>query len=228
VNLARNRKFLPGTVVGFLFALMVSNAVLSCPCGEVKLLSGVKESDFTAKEGLAFTKTSEYKKEFDAAISGAYQALKKHEGEKNVAVVSDIDETLLSNIPFFEKNEDYKWNDFFKWAEEGIAPSLPETAAMLAAARKQGMPVFLITGRNEKMRKGTIDNLVRNQIAYDGLYMRSDDDKREASVYKTAIRKKIEDMGYKIILNIGDQFSDLAGGNSEDCQKLPNKIYYIR
>jgi hypothetical protein len=34
-------------------------------------------------------------------------------------------------------------------------------------------------------------------------------------------------MGYTIIANMGDQFSDLEGGFSERTYKLPNPFYYI-
>lgn len=201
--------------------------VFSCPCAEVKLLSNVNEADYTAKAGLEFAHTAQYKKEFDDAIKNAQQALNRHRGEKNLAIVSDIDETLLDNIPFFESHEEFHWKDFFSWVDESKAPSLPKTAQLLAKARKDGIAIFLVTGRMEKLRKGTIDNLVRNGIAYDGLYMRPDDDKREAAEYKAGMRKQIEDMGYKVVLNIGDQYSDLAGGFAEDCEKLPNKLYFI-
>ncbi len=215
-------------VVCLALASMTVPAAQSCPCGEVKLLTQVNESDYTPKIGLSYARTPQYKKEFDDAISGACATLSKHQGEKNLAVVSDIDETLLDNMPFFEKHEEeVEWKDFFAWVDESKAPSLKKTADMLAQARKQGLAIFLVTGRMEKLRKGTIDNLVRNGIAYDGLYMRSNGDKAEAAEYKSAVRRQIEEMGYKIVLNIGDQFSDLAGGSSEDCQKLPNKIYYI-
>jgi hypothetical protein len=43
-----------------------------------------------------------------------------------------------------------------------------------------------------------------------------------AEVMKSGLRYSIERLGYKIILNIGDQESDLAGGFSERTYKLPN------
>lgn len=203
----------------------------ACPCGEVKLLTDVKESDYSGKIGLAYAKTAAYQKDFDTAIRGAYDTLRKHKGESNVAVISDIDETLLDNMPFFREfgagDSEPNWDEFFKWIDESRAPALKKTAQMLASARKQGVSVFLITGREEKYRRGTINNLLRRGIAYDGLYMRTNGEKGDAAKYKSAVRQKIEDMGYKIIVNIGDQYSDLALGYSEDCEKLPNKLYYI-
>jgi hypothetical protein len=41
------------------------------------------------------------------------------------------------------------------------------------------------------------------------------------------MRQKIQEMRYKIIVNIGDRFSDLAGGHAERVFKLPNPYYFI-
>ena len=43
--------------------------------------------------------------------------------------------------------------------------------------------------------------------------------------YKSGARRAIERQGYKIVANIGDQRSDLAGGAAKRTFKLPNPIY---
>ena len=43
--------------------------------------------------------------------------------------------------------------------------------------------------------------------------------------YKSGARKAIEQRGFTILANVGDQQSDLAGGYSERTYKLPNPIY---
>ena len=45
--------------------------------------------------------------------------------------------------------------------------------------------------------------------------------------YKAGTRKHIQDLGETILLNIGDQFSDLQGGYSVRVAKLPNPTYYL-
>lgn len=200
----------------------------SCPCDALSVPANVNESEFSAKIGLDFARTPQYAREFQEAINGATAEINRHIGEKGIAIVSDIDETILDNRPFFEEHEQFNWQDFFAWVEQAQAPSLRKTTDMLMKARKQGVAIFLITGRMEKLRKGTIQNLVRNNIAYDGLYMRPDGDRSSAAEFKSGVRKKIEEMGFKVIVNVGDQFSDLEGGYSKECAKLPNKLYYIK
>jgi predicted secreted acid phosphatase len=46
--------------------------------------------------------------------------------------------------------------------------------------------------------------------------------------YKSGERRKIVDAGYRIILNVGDQLSDLNGNpQAERSVELPNPFYYI-
>lgn len=76
--------------------------------------------------------------------------------------------------------------------------------------------------------QGIYLNLIKCGIAYDGLYMTRDQDKDlTAAQVKPPLRKAIEDLGFKIVVNIGDQWSDLVGGHAEHCIKLPNKLYFV-
>ncbi|HEY7131484.1 MAG TPA: HAD family acid phosphatase [Candidatus Limnocylindrales bacterium] len=45
--------------------------------------------------------------------------------------------------------------------------------------------------------------------------------------YKSATRKHIESLGYDIVANFGDQFSDLKGGFADRTFKLPNPNYFL-
>jgi predicted secreted acid phosphatase len=45
--------------------------------------------------------------------------------------------------------------------------------------------------------------------------------------YKSATRQHIESLGYDIVDNFGDQFSDLKGGFADHTFKLPNPNYFL-
>jgi hypothetical protein len=45
--------------------------------------------------------------------------------------------------------------------------------------------------------------------------------------YKTATRAHIESLGYDIVANFGDQFSDLVGGYADRTFKMPNPNYFL-
>jgi len=45
--------------------------------------------------------------------------------------------------------------------------------------------------------------------------------------YKSATRAYIESLGYEIVANFGDQFSDLIGGHADRTFKMPNPNYFL-
>jgi predicted secreted acid phosphatase len=45
--------------------------------------------------------------------------------------------------------------------------------------------------------------------------------------YKSLTRQHIESLGYDIVANFGDQYSDLIGGSADRAIKLPNPTYYL-
>ncbi|MDA2919845.1 hypothetical protein MYX76_10190 [Desulfobacterota bacterium AH_259_B03_O07] len=79
------------------------------------------------------------------------------------------------------------------------------------------------------MRAATEKNLKSvGYTEWDGLFLKPNNyDKKSVNPFKSSTRKKIEEKGYTIVVNIGDQFSDLAGGYAERVFKLPNPYYFI-
>ena len=72
------------------------------------------------------------------------------------------------------------------------------------------------------------DNLTRE--GYSGwkqLYLKPAGSTLTTVAYKTGAREDIESQGYKIIANIGDQYSDLAGGHAASAFKLANPFYFL-
>lgn len=211
-------------------AVLGVGAAFACPCDKYDK-PAEEPKDIGNKHGLEYAKTAAYKKEFSEAVASARKScedyLKEHPDANNMAIVSDIDETVLDNREHFAETGDFEWKAFVKWVEQSKAPPLKQTADFLKWARKKGFAIFLVTGRPENLKAATIRNLVKSDIAYDGLYLRGKGDKRSAIEVKTAVRKDLEDMGFKIVVNIGDQVSDLIGGYSIDCEKLPNKLYFV-
>ncbi len=199
------------------------SSALACPCAEFKS----PQRTVDVRKGLVYMSTAGYRQEAGSALSSARRACERHLGEAHVAVVSDIDETLLDNSQVARQSPDDFWKGFRAYEATASAPLLKGTAAFLSWARKHGFAVFLVTGRNESERLATIENLLRDGVAYDGLFMRAVGDKRSAAVYKPAVREEIEKMGFKIVVNIGDQPTDLLGGHAEDCELLPNLMYSV-
>jgi predicted secreted acid phosphatase len=152
-------------------------------------------------------------------------------GEK-LAIVLDIDETALSNWAV-ETHDDFGYipNDSNWCVALRCGKAIAGTLRIFHEAEKDNIAVFFITGRPENQREDTAANL--NAEGYDhwqGLYLRPVDHPKTQTVtdYKSGDRGKIVANGYRIVLNVGDQLSDLAGNPLADHSvKLPNPFYFI-
>jgi acid phosphatase len=157
-------------------------------------------------------------------------AAHKKPGEK-LALVLDIDDTSLSTWPEISAADfGFISADWNRWAESASAPVIAGTLRLFKRAQELGVAVFLITGRADTLRNATEQNLHNaGYDKWDGLTLRTDDQVKEATIaYKSAARAQIVQQGYRIVLNVGDQFSDLRGKPAADYSvKLPNPFYYI-
>jgi acid phosphatase len=94
--------------------------------------------------------------------------------------------------------------------------------------KSKGIAIFFITGRYESGRDLTVRTLqAAGYSGWEDLQMRLIGNSDPARIMKASVRQSIERKGYKIILNIGDQLSDLSGGYSERTYKLPNPFYFV-
>lgn len=154
-------------------------------------------------------------------------------GEKNgkPAIVLDIDDTSLSNYPY-ELPHDFGFvsSEWLAWANKSDAPALPGTLKLYQHAKEKGVYVFFVTGRAEALRESTVKNLESAGFkAFDGIYTKPDGYAEPSVVpFKSGVRAHLEAEGYRIIVNMGDQDSDLEGGHAERTFKLPNPMYFIK
>lgn len=210
-------------------ACLISLAVLAAP-------SFAKEPMNLALSKAAlinYHDSGEYAKDIDQAASKALDLLKLRLSDKHndkLAIVLDIDETSLSNYANMKAlgfggslkqimHEEKKGND----------PAIQPILNLYQFAKANNVAVFFITGRHPDERASTEKNLI--QVGYknwDGLFFKPKMywDK-SAALYKTKVRKEITELGYRIVLNVGDQQSDLEGGYAEKQVKLPGPFYLI-
>lgn len=149
---------------------------------------------------------------------------------KKLAVVFDIDETVLSNYPTMLKmNFGGELKNIIRAEDNGKDPAITPSLNLFNLTKKDNVAIFFITGRKPFERAITVKNL--KDAGYKGwtkIYFKPSDYKEHsAAPYKTGIRKKITKQGYDIVFSMGDQFSDLRGGYADRLFKLPNPFYYI-
>ncbi|CAN0900020.1 Acid phosphatase 1, partial [Linum grandiflorum] len=166
--------------------------------------------------------------------SVAFAKSVKLAGDGKDAWVFDVDETLLSNLPFYEKfgysadsfNEE-AWNE---WVNSTGAPALSESLGLYKELKELGFTIFILTGRDETQRNATTSNLISAGFRHwQKLILRGDSDKgKPALVYKSEKREEIVKQGYRIQGNSGDQWSDLLGqAVGLRSFKYPNPLYYL-
>jgi acid phosphatase len=160
------------------------------------------------------------------------QLIATRKADEKLALVLDIDETSLTNYCEM-KREDYGFISvpFNEWAVSSAADmAIPGTLRLFNEARAEGVEVFFITGRPGEQKAATARNLeAAGYKGWKGLALREGAEKTMATVeYKSEERKKIVDAGYRIVMNVGDQWSDLNGEpKAELSVKLPNPFYYL-
>lgn len=151
-------------------------------------------------------------------------------GKTRPGMVLDIDETSLSNYPLMNQ-EDFGFNQgrFDAWIRKAETPPIESTLELYRYAQSREVACFFITGRVETDRAWTEADLKQGGYSdWDGLYLKPADYKEPSVVaYKSGVRKQLSEQGYQILVNIGDQMSDLEGGYSESVYKLPNPMYFI-
>jgi predicted secreted acid phosphatase len=180
--------------------------------------------------------SGQYTRDTVAVLRRATKALRrglKHVARgKKPAIVLDIDDTSLSQYPC-RKPGDLAFNDGAQGVNCVLSAALPaidETRALYDLAIKRHVRVFFITGRVPAMRDATVKNLrAEGYTTYAKLILRPESDLASPSVipFKSGERRKLVRAGYDILVNVGDQDSDLAGGYADRSFKVPNPMYFI-
>lgn len=180
-----------------------------------------------------YYESGQYTQDVAAAVTEAETYLRERLNDntagqaKKLAIVLDIDDTSISHYALNKRN-DFSLSDLGKIINnESKSPAVKPVLALFNEAIKNGVAVFFISMRPDEARATIIANLQNAGYAgWTAVYLPVGDEEDLASdVYKTAKRKLISDQGYQIILNIGDQDSDLAGGYAEKTVKIPNPMY---
>ncbi|MEX0426724.1 HAD family acid phosphatase [Nocardioides sp. DS6] len=173
------------------------------------------------------------------------------------AVVFDVDATLLLDYAFEEAtNFNYDPTVNNTWVMDEAFPAVPGMPRLLRTIKARGYDLYGITGRPFTQEDATVANLTAQGFTRDGtasgtplfdddnLYTKwntADPSAKPAYIgdctlsltcntveYKANTRKHIEqDLGDTVVMNVGDQWSDLEGGYAARDTKIPNPTYFL-
>ncbi|XP_054803861.1 acid phosphatase 1-like [Prosopis cineraria] len=182
--------------------------------------------------------SSQYKSDCETAVEQVRLYLSSCcsiKGDARDAWIFDIDDTLLSTVPYFKIHgfggEKMNWSRMEAWMKESKAPAIEETVGLFHEIRNRGVQIFLVSSRKETLRPATVDNLIK--VGFHGwtrLILRGlEEEIMEVGKYKSRVRQRlVEEEGYRIWGIVGDQWSSFHGRPSAHSTfKLPNSIYYL-
>lgn len=207
---------------------------------------------YNATGGIADKTASPYIRELARIVAaqspkvarGCRQAVRR--GERP-AIVLDADDTTLWTYDMEDKAMNFTFDPALQdvWVQQQKFPATPHMTSLVETARRAGCTVIGLTGRNDDQKAATVANL--RKVGYRGFteklyftkwtgkpgstqpsYIRCAAAKCTTVEYKAQTRQYIEDrLGFTIVTNVGDQFSDLQGGYARNTLKLPNPTYYL-
>jgi predicted secreted acid phosphatase len=157
----------------------------------------------------------------------------------NPALVLDVDDT--SEVTYgWEVDVDFHYDPVSNEAaiNADAFPAIQPTLELAKWAKAHGVKLFFLTGRPEHQRTATEKDLANDGYPTpDGMFLKYEGGNNPDYLpcaptcttiqYKSGTRKHIEAMGNDIVLNLGDQYSDLDGGYADRGVKLSNPMYYL-
>ena len=204
-----------------LILLLFVSIILLTACN--KLLNSPGEDSIDHNLVMA-TLYNYYAAEYQALAYQAYNIGKKqllikrlHNPEaKNLAVVVDVDETILDNSPFEAKlildNKSYNKNNWQEWCKLESAKAVPGALEFLQFADSLNFHIFYLSNRKKEIEQELTMNNLRKlgfpQINNKQFLFKTDISNKESRRQK--ILKK-----YKVVLFAGDNLGDFYEDSSD-------------
>lgn len=226
------KRFVPVLLIAIVCGIALGGRSGSAPLSPVNCREP-ENHQLAVNRLLLYHDSGEYDRDIREIANSArdYLAARVKDARQNdkLAAIFDIDETSVSNWGALADCGFCPFTVQAKLYSVANDPAIVPVLELYNFAKSKGVAVIFLTGRPEGARAVTIKNLT--DVGYSGwtdLITRTDASRQEpARIFKSHQRQLITDKGYRIVLNIGDQASDLAGCCAERTFKLPNPFYLI-
>lgn len=135
---------------------------------------------------------------------------------KPLAVVVDIDETMLDNSPFETTliNTPDSQEGWYDWTARATAKALPGALEFAQYTQSKKVELFYITNRDDRERANTLINLQREGFPFADeahLLTKSDLSYSSGNTSSKVERRARVSEKFEIILLIGDNLNDFSG-----------------
>ena len=145
---------------------------------------------------------------FNTARFQLNEIIKYNKAQKPLAIITDIDETILDNTAYSAQliieDDNYNPDSWLAWGKHEKAPLLPGAKEFINHVSNLGIEIFYVSNRYDIQIDETINNLKKHGLAnadYDHVYLRSNTSGKEQR------RNKIS-LTHKVVMLLGDNLSD--------------------
>lgn len=129
---------------------------------------------------------------------------------KKLAVVTDMDETVIDNSPYNAKlvltDEEYTKEEWINWGNKRKALAVPGATNFLNYAKEKGVEIFYISNRFDEQFDATLDNMKLLNFPYP--------DKEHVFLMKETSNKqpRFDEVAktHEIVLFMGDNLTDFT------------------
>lgn len=146
---------------------------------------------------------------YNIATARLKAILENNTHRKNLAIVTDLDETVIDNTDVFVNDlkhcQNYTdWKSWDEWEKSGQPQLIPGSLAFLEFADRHGVKIFYISDRSQKYRSSTLQalqnlNLPQLNEQQILLYGSSKEQRRQSVA-----------QDYEIVLLLGDTLHDFS------------------
>lgn len=143
---------------------------------------------------------------------------------KPLAIVTDVDETLMDNSAFngkiIELNEEYTDKRWIEWGKEEKAGIVPGALEFFNYAKIKGVDIFYITNRLQIQKNETLSNLKKLNFpnaTEQYLLLKQDTSGKE-------VRRNQVEKTHEIIMLLGDNLSDFSAVFDKKSTKERNHL----
>lgn len=141
------------------------------------------------------------------------------------ALIIDIDETLLDNVPLNARSiindRPYDYDAWYQWVDRAKAPALPGAVGFLQAAARRGITPYYLTNRAPGQEQATLENLRRAGFPIDSsaqiLTAGTAIGGCQASGSDKTCRRRWVGTQARVLMQLGDSFGDFMAtrGNQQ-------------
>lgn len=162
---------------------------------------------------------------YNIALGRVEAAVANHQkGDKPLAIVLDVDETVLDNSAFdagyIGTNNAYSVKDLDEWCNTAEAPAMPGAAEYLQAVDKLGVDIFYVSNRSMAQIPCSKENFKRTGFpqADEKHLIFQDDSSNKIGRFEQVMKE------YDVVVFMGDRMSDLPIDSYHKSQSERNAL----